>query len=50
MTMLEVSFRLFDFQQMHCSYSRNIYTGLVDVTKLAVIVVGSLVDETLLSA
>jgi len=46
--MLQVPFRLINFQQMHCLYSRNIYRGLVDGTKLAVIAVSSLVAEVLM--
>ena len=46
--MLQVSFRLIDLQWTHCSYSRNIYRGLVNGTKLAVIAVGSLVVEALM--
>jgi hypothetical protein len=45
---LQVSFRLINFQWMHCSYSRNIYRGLVDGTKLAVTAVSSLVVEVLM--
>ena len=33
---------------MHCLYSRNIYKGLVDGTKLTVLAIGSIVVEELM--